>query len=563
MSGEPRPEQSDPPGTITVRVTYDDFKDTPADIPVVLVGYNADNSTTFALVKTDNQGRAQFTDLDRSSGTSYFAMTLVPRNGALDRLVSAPMVLEAQVGVRVILSSEKRDSKAPPVDDLGKADPQTPTPAGKLRVVLEAVGTSCSSVSLIDAETKKSIGTAPTEKSAPDASRVQGGAQFLPDAKLPPGTLDVQVTGGAGQAEGPLAGVEVHIIPAKSSDVAAGLAATTGADGTVHMALKVSEPQKAVFTINGRPLGSQPFELGKSGGKLVIRAQWDDAGRPEAMFDSPGSGRAVFAECEAQGQHYRSMPLQLIDTAGSKVSIYAYPRVMFRFQMRAFIEDQLLAAQGRFEVTNYSWAPYRAGPDGLVVPMPHGFKGGVVFDPDQQEVSVAAGEGFRIIRPIPPGGRTFHGGFSLAVEGGKVGWALDLPRGALNSHLEIRETSGMKVHTPTGVNGESQDHPEGRFFVIDGITIKPGQSMVMSLEGLPAVPAWRSWVPRVVGVLVVGVMFTGILFALRRRPAGATAAVASDARRQRLLDELVELERKGTNPKRHEQVLRELEDLWT
>jgi hypothetical protein len=35
-----------------------------------------------------------------------------------------------------------------------------------------------------------------------------------------------------------------------------------------------------------------------------------------------------------------------------------------------------------------------------------------------------------------------------------------------------------------------------------------------------------------------------------------------DARRQKLLDELVALERTGDNPKRREQLVSELEELW-
>ncbi|HEU4731208.1 MAG TPA: hypothetical protein VFT22_25115 [Kofleriaceae bacterium] len=564
LSGEARPEQNDPAGMITVRAAYDDFKDVPEGAPVALVGYAADDTTSVRTVKADKAGRAQFTDLDRSGGTAYFAMMLLPRNGATDRLMSMPIVLESQVGVRTILSSEKRDSKAAPIDDLAKGDPQVGTPAGKVLVAIEGIADLTSTVRLVDAASKKVLGEKQPERSAPDPQRVTGGAQFAADPKLPAGTLDVEVVGGPGQTEAPLKDIEIRVIPASSKDPSAGLASVTKDDGTVRMALKVTEPQKAVFAINGRQLASQPFELAKSGGKLVIRAHWDDSGRPQALFDVPGAeeGQVVYAECAFRGQHWRSLPFQLLGSVGTKISVYAFPRVMFRFQLHAFVEDQLLAAQGRFEITNYAWAPYRGGPDGLIVPMPKGFKGGVVFDPDQNEVAVAQGEGFRIIRPIPPGGRAFHGGFSLPVDQGKVAWALDLPLGLYESEFDIRQTPGMTVHTPPGVSGEVRTVPQGTFYVMDSLSITPKKSMVMTIEGLPSEPAWRRWVPRIVGVLVVGVMLAGLGFALLRKPVRPTA-VSSDVRRQRLLDELVELERAGGNPKRREQLLDELEDLWT
>jgi hypothetical protein len=562
MSGEARPERADPSGMITVRVSYDDFKDTPEGVSVALVGYSADDTTSYRVVQTDKDGRAVFTDLDRSSGTSYFAMALLPRNGAVDRLTSTPVVLESQVGMRMILSSEKRDSKAPPIDDLGRGEPQVGTPAGKVVVALEGVADLGSTVRLVDAATRKVLAQGKPGAAPPDPSRVRGGAQFEADPKLPAGTLHVVVVGGAGQTEAPLKDIEIRVIPATAKDASGGLSAVTGADGTVQMALQVTEPQKAVFLINGRPLASQPFEIAKSGGKLTIRANWDETGRPQAVFDVASTqGQVVYAECDYKNQHYRSMPLQLLDSTGSKISVYAFPRIMLKFSLQAFVDDAQLGVQGKIEVTNYSWAPYRGGPDGLVVPAPHGFKGGVVFDPDQSEVAVAAGEGFRIIRPIPPGGRVFHGGFSLPVENGKVAWALDLPLGTYESELIIKKTPGMTVQTPPSVNSETRTVQQGTFVILGPISITPKQSMALSIDGLPSTPAWRRWVPRIVGVLVVGVMLAGIFFGLlHKQPRAATAS--SDLRRQRMLDELVELERAGGNPKRREQLLDELEDLW-
>jgi hypothetical protein len=529
LSGEARPERADPPGMITVRLAYDDFKDAPEGVSVVLVGYSADDTTSYQVVKSDNAGRAQFTDLDRSSGTSYFAMTLLPRNGATDRLMSMPVVLESQVGVRMILSSEKRDSKAQPIDDLAKGDPQVGTPAGKVLVALEGIADLSSTVRLVDAATHKVLGETRPQTAAADPSRVRGGAQFDADAKLPAGTLDVDVAGGPGQEEGPLKDVQIRVIPAASSDPAAGLTSLTGVDGTVRMALQAAGPQKAVFTINGRQLVSQPFEMTKSGGKLTIRAHWDDTGRPQALFDvDAAEGQVVYAECTFKNQHYRSMPVQLLASAGTKVTIYAFPRVMLKFSLQAFVDDAQLGVQGKIEVTNYSWAPYRGGPDGLVIPAPHGFKGGVVFDPDQNEVAVATGEGFRIVRPIPPGGRVFHGGFSLPVEDGKVQWALDLPFGTYQSELVFRKTPGMVVHTPPSVNSETRTVQQGTYVILGPISITPKQSMALSIDGLPSTPAWRTSVRNIIGLLVVAVMLAGVYFALaRKQPRTAVASAAS------------------------------------
>jgi len=561
LSGEPRPEQADPAGMITIRVTYDDFRDTPEGVTVSLVGYAADDSTSFRTATTDKAGRVQFTDLDRSGGTAYYAMALLPRNGAIDRLMSFPTVLETQRGVRMVLSGEKRASKAEPVDDLTKGERPVPTPAGKVRVALEGMADGAAVISLIDAATKRVLAQVKPEAAPPDPSQVKGGAQFGADPKLAPGTVDIQITGGPGQAEAPMPGIDVRILGANSTDLAGAATATTSADGTAHVEVKAAGPQKAVFTINGRPLASQPFDLSKSGGRLVIRAHWDETSRLQAMIDvAPTPGQIVYAECLSRGQRYRSMSVQLLETTGSKVSIYVFPRTMFKFGLQASVEDQLLAVQGKFEIANWSWAPYRAGPDGLLVPLPRGFKGGVVFGADQAEVSVAAGEGFRIMRPIPPGGRPFHGGFSLAVDSGKVEWSTELPLGAFQSEIDVRQTAGMTVHAPPKVPFEVRPTPQGTYAILGPIDLLPHQKMDITIDGMPSPPAWRTWVPRIVGLLVISVILAGVGFALIRKP--EVAVVSTDARRQALLDQLVAVERDGGSPKQREQLLRELEKLW-
>lgn len=564
LSGEARPERGDAPGTITVRVTYDDFKDTPEGVPVTLVGYAWDDTTTYKVIKTDKAGRAEFTDLDRSGGTSYFAMTQLPRNGGVDRIMSLPMLLDAQSGFRLALSSEKRDSRAPVIDDLVKADAQPATPAGKVRIGLEGAPAPDAVVSLIDVETKKPIAQGKVAALPPDPTRMTGGDQFDADPKIPPGKLTIEAAGGPGQRVEPFKDAEIQIVPASPDPAAPGaVVAHTGDGGMVDVDVPAG-PHKAIYTVNGRSFTSKEFDVTKGGGQLTIRVNWDDASHLEAVLDAGEGTRVVYAEATSRNQHYRSMPFQLRADTGSKISVYVYPRVMLRFIMQAYVDDQQLAVQGRLEVMNSSWTPYKAGPDGLLLPLPKGFRGGIVYDPDQAEVAVAAGEGFRIIRPIPPGNRQFHGGFTLPVDDGKVAWAFDLPLGAFQSELDIKQTPGMRVEVAGDVKPVTRTVPQGTFSVIAPLNIRPNQSMALTIEGLPSPPAWRTWVPMVVGLLVVGVMLGGVWLAFTgKKPDAAEEAEDHAARRQALLDELVALERSGGSIKRREQLLAELESIWS
>lgn len=575
MSGQPRPERTDPVGTYTVRLTYNDLKmaegkltdpNPPAGTPVSLVAYASDDSVKVVTRPAGADGHVTFDGLDQTGGTSYFVLATLPRNGASDKLIAVPAVLDAQSGVRCVLSGEKRDSTAPPVDDYSKLVPQdgSPTPAGKVRVTLDGVPVEASAkITLYDASTMKPIGVQSPHEGAPDPSQVRAGADFNQMKDYPAGTFEVEVKGGPGQTANPMPGITVQLVAEGDKPIDGGTA-TTGMDGKAKVTIAPANGVKAVLVINGKQMGSAPMDLALTGGKLDVTANWADRGRPEAVFDvAPQPGQVLFAETTMNRQLFRSVPFQMAPDVGTHASVYVYPRTLFTFSVHSFIEDQLLAVQGNFEITNYAWAPYKPpGTDGLVIKLPPGHKGGIIAPQDQGDVSVAEREGFRLMRPIPPGGRKFRAGFSLPVVDGKVEWKLDLPMGTWQSGMEIRQNEGMTVKLPSGVTGETRQASTGEpWFVIDSITIERGQSMVMTIAGLPAEPRWKVLVPRVVGVIVVLMLLGGIGFALARRPPAEKPD--QEARRAKLLDELVDLDRDGKqDTRRRAQILDELERLW-
>jgi hypothetical protein len=568
MSGEPRPEQADPAGMFTVRLTYDDFKDAPpVGVPVSLVGYHSDDVIDIQTVASDAEGRAQFKGLDRSGATSYFAMTLLPRDGKLERLISTPAVLDARTGVRLILSGEKRTSGAPSVDDLEKFEKQdSPPPAGKVRVILEGGADAGSTVTMVRVG-KGPFGVAKAVDGPPDPSAVQAQADFVTVPAIAAGTVLLTVHGGIGGADKGLEGVTIFVAPAATADTWQGqVDATTGPDGkaTVTVAKELQGPFIGIVTINGKTLRTRPFELAASGGTLEVEAHWPSEGKAQADFDvTPKVDEVYYAETSFRGQVYRSLPFQLVPERGTRVSIFVYPRVLFTFSVTSRLDDKYLAVNGRFDVSNNAWAPYVGGPDGLTIPLPKGFTGGVLAPDDQADVAVEPGEGFRLIRPIPPGQKQFRGAFSLPVSDGNVTWNLDLPFGSFNSGMEVLQVPGMHVETPPDVDGRTMTVPQGTFFVLPQINILPKHSMVMKITGLPQAPAWKRWMPRIIGIVVVLILLVGVGAALFR---DKDKEEARADRRQQLLDELVELERGGSSSgkaaKRREQILAELETLW-
>jgi hypothetical protein len=580
MSGQPRPDREQPAGSYSVRLTYNNLamiggKPTDSAPPVgetvTLVAYNADDKVTVKTEKTDAAGHATFFNLDPSGSTVYFALAALPRGAGVDRVMAMPIQLDGQMGVKAILSGDKRDATTPNLDELATQQ-AIPTPAGKVRVTIEGFPSDGAPVRLVDAANGSVIAQGTPVPTPPDPSAVEGGTKFEARSNLAAGTVEVQVHGGPGQTNEAIPNVEVRFVPAATPEgkVPEGVVATTAADGWFSTTVPTTGLQKAIFKVNGRDMVSEPFDVSKTGGALDIAAHWASEGRPQVLLDLPAElagkpGAVLYAETTLVSGKlagtYRSMPFAPIAQTGTHVGVVVYPRLLVKFSLRAMIEDQLLAVQGRWVIENNSWSPYRATMDGMIVPLPKGFKGGIVADTNQNDVAVVPGEGLRVLRPIPPGSKTFVAGFSLPVDGGDVDWALDLPLGTFQSDLHIRNTPGMQVELPKNAHGTTKEGKDGlSYFMVEDITIPKGQSMVLSISGLPSQPAWKLWVPRLIGVLVIATILTGLGFtAFRKR---SVVIPDNAARRAALLDELVELERSGKDARRKEQVMSELEKLW-
>jgi hypothetical protein len=577
MSGQPRPDRAMRPGQYQIRLTYNSFTvqngvgtdpEPPVGEPITLVGYRSDNTVDVKTLPVDAKGVATFDELDISGHTTYFALARLPRSGGYDRLSAVPLQPDTQNGYKALLSGEKRTSTVPPIDDL--AMPQSiATPAGKVRVTFEGIPLE-GTISLVDAATKTVLGEIKAANGPPDPRQIEGQAPFQPAADLPPGTVAVKIHGGPGAVDAPLPDVPIRVIPDDQNN-AEGVSSKTGPDGTVQMQVPADKKLKAVFNINGRDLVSPPFEVAKSGGRLDVIARWKSEGAPQAMFDvAYKPGLVVYAETtgvipgsrDTRAQVYRSRPIQLLEGTGTHLPITIYPRVLLNFQKRAGVEDEMLGVRGTYTLENISWAPYSAGPDGLIIPLPKGFRGAKVAEEHQGIASVVPGEGVRILRPLAPGRTQFIVGYTLYSSGGELDWQLDIPYDMFQSDLQIRLADGMAV-TPEGrARGQLAEGRDGsQFFLLNDISIRAGQSMVMKVTGMPAPPSWRVWVPYLVLIVVVMLIAGGVVFALMGKPARAAPA-AGDKRRSALLDELVEIDRTGKDPARREQVLAELERLW-
>jgi hypothetical protein len=577
LSGQARQDRETDPGTYVVRLSYNDLaakpgtpEGPPAGVPVFLVGYASDDTVIVKTEKSDAMGRVAFPKLDMTGNVGYFSLANLPRGAGVDRLYAMPTQLDGQAGYRTILSGEKRDSTAANIDQYQTAQ-AIPTDPGKVRVTLEGLAQPGIPVRLVDATTGKVIAQQASGSLTGDPSTVTGGSTFTAKPEIAANTLAVYVHGGLGGEDAALGDVEIRVIAADAQGLDGVGAVKSAADGKLEIKIPdaiAAKPVRVVFKILGRDFVSDVIDATKSGGTLDIKAHWAAGGRPHALFDLPyQANQVLYAEAVVTGKlegTYRSLPFLTAPDKGVHLAVIIYPRVMVKFQMRAMIEDQLLAVSGKWTVDNNSWIPYRASADGMMIPAPKGFKGGVIADMNQNDVAVVPGEGFRILRPLPPGSnRPFVAGFSLAVDGGNTDWALDLPLGTVGSEIAIRQSPGMKVQLPEGVAGKPEEMSDGStYFRIADIRIPKGRSMAMTITGLPSPPGWKIWAPRVVGVLVVLMIVGGVVLALARTSQKTPDSV-NLARKNALLEELVELERSGADNRRREQLIAELEKLWS
>lgn len=600
--GRPLPVSSDATGTVTVRVVNGDPSAPAGGLDVTLE--LAEGSPRVARTAAD--GRATFTAVP----AGVQAMIKVPGKEEGSEQTSQPFTMPASGGVRLLMSTTGTfggggggggggESAAPFAGGGGGGQPtlrqrsggvigNQGSPASSLTIRLsyddpsDPAPPKDQAVHLISYSFDEKIALVTKQSDAEgrvtfDGLDVSGSTAYFAMTLLPRGdTFDRLVSG--------------PLLPPGG----AGLAMVLSAEKRTSTAPPVDD----VFTL-------QRFEGSVPAGQVVVEAQGDpdlsakivlrdvaDAKElasstlvaPASAVESEGKppewptatidvskqipGQLVYAEALMGGQLYRSLPFQLVPDRGVRATLLVGPRVMMRFSLTSALDEDYFVFRGRFQLANNSWFPYKHSEDGLPFPLPVGATGAQVTEEDSSEISPVPGMGLRLLRPLPPGGKSFIAGWSMSAKSGEVRWDLELPFGTVQSGMEIMQPPGTTVELPPGVQGKTVSVAKGSFFVLPEISIRPNQRMVMTIRGLPSAPAWKLWVPRVVGVAVVLILLGGLLYAFAKRDAEGASDDADEraksAKIDALMNELVALEGKTDEKSvaRKSAVMAELEALW-
>ena len=603
MSGQPRPEQKNPVGVLTVRVVYDDLAQNAVGVNVVLVGYHGDDTVTALVRPTEQDGRARFEGLKILGHAAYYAMALVPRDDGVDRLISQPVMMPADSGVALMLSAEARGAKKPTLDEVDRYDAQQVAVApGRLAVRLTGAIPENVQVELYDPVAGKVISTAAPSPWAPTADMVSGSVgKLVADPKLPDGALSVVVVYRAERSLVPLEGRVVRLLPAtapppagakpagekaagdkpasdeaasdKAADVpltadhAASPTAsplppgafelTTSANGLVAFPGLAAGATYVVETaIHGKIITSEPLQVpAKAGARVDITVRWPDLAELEAVFDglSETPDKALVAQVRANGFIQRAAPVQMLAGRGVGVLILVLPqRLYFTFNLAGMLDDAFMGFQGAISLYNWGYTPYETGVEGLLVPLPSGFTGASVGPEVENKVKVDPDRGLIWRGVVPPGNSAFQVGFSLKVHDGAVGFDLPLPIGTAGSSLTFVKIPGMKVDAPKSVSRKEGKNRRGQdLLTFSNIDIRSAARMVLRVTDLPAEPAWRHWVRWAVGGVVLALLLLAVVVAVvRRRGEGDVTVVDRDRRaelrrrRDELIEDIVRLEKR-------------------
>lgn len=566
MASQPRDEPGDARGKITVRLSHNDHDALAGlvDHPVVLVAYASDDRVATKLVKSDGAGRAVADGLDITGSTAYYALSLLPRDGVTERLMSLPMTPGEEMGIRVILSGEKLGSGLPAVDDLAKFVRQPALPAGQVIVAIGGNLPEKGNVELMDITTGEVIAKAPIGRGRAVPGSITGTWDEPVLADTEPGAVTIEVVVAAGGRKLGLPKARVLVRQVGGTWELAGM---TDADGKVKVeGAPFDVDLEAVVDVQGTTL-QQPFRLPRGKSAVVgLRTSFELLSLAEAAFESVPENPegAYLVQTTIKGQRYRSPPFQMAPERGVVVPLFVMERLQLTFQLDARFEDDYFGVRGNYMLQNAAWAPYAGPSEGLRVPAPKGATGLGVADMDKAWVAVD-GTSFRLLRPVPPLGGEFRAGFSIPVDGGKLVWDLPLPLGSSSSSLAILKTPKMKVNLPKTVRGEDVPQPDGStWFAIRAIDIPANQRMIFDVTGLPERPAWQRVSKWGVGLAAILLIFAGVFFGVVRKPAAPAATTKKDRKKRidDLLDQIAAIDRGGGDPSRREALVVELEELW-
>ena len=363
----------------------------------------------------------------------------------------------------------------------------------------------------------------------PDPKQMSGMPLPVPD--VPVGTVSARVIRGA--LTNPVPGIEVELLGAdkKTKTDEAGRATFSG--------LAPGSRVKAVVVVGGERVESQEFAVPTAGGIRVMLVATDAEIEKKAAAD-----RALAQGPAVQGS------------------------VVFSEQSRFVLEiqDDALNVFNMMEIENTAKRPVQTEAP-LVFVLPDNAQGVGMLE-GSTPGAVAAGKKVTVNGPFAPGKTVVQFAYSIPLGAETIEIAQMLPAPMTQVSVVAQKIGAMQLASPQ--LSERREMPaDGQVFIVgQGGAVKAGDSVRLTLSGLPHRSTWPANLALVIAALIVA---GGAWGAVRGRTAEpSTRRTQLQARREKLFSELTALEeqrRKGTvdarvYATRREHLVTALEDLY-
>jgi hypothetical protein len=270
---------------------------------------------------------------------------------------------------------------------------------------------------------------------------------------------------------------------------------------------------QATTTVDGETLTSQEFQVPARGGVRVALI---------AGIAAAAAKEKTEAEAAAK------MPAR-----PGIVEIGPESRIIIEYQ------DDNLTVFYLLEILNNARTPIDIGGP-MLIRLPTGAAGASVMQGSSQNAS-AKGDMLTVTGPFPPGKTVAQLGFSLPQAGANYTLRQTWPAAMAQVFVGMEKIGNMQVSSPQLTEVRDMTSEGQPFVMATGPKLNAGDTLVLNLTGLPA----HSTTPRTVALLAALVTFLlGAWFAFSPAKAHAAQDAKLTAKREKLMNEVVSLEKK-------------------
>jgi hypothetical protein len=365
----------------------------------------------------------------------------------------------------------------------------------------------------------------------PDPKAMSG--MPLQMADVPVGTVTVRVIRGA--LTNPLSGQSVELTVAGAQKTAK----TDDAGRATFSGLAPGSRAKAAVVVDGERVESQEFDVPAAGGMRIMLVATDaaiekKAAEDRALAQSPAvSGTVVLGE-----------------------------------QSRLVLEvaDDSLNVFNLLQIVNTAKRPVQTqGP--IVFELPDGAGGAGMMEGSAPN-GIAAGGRVTVTGPFAPGNTMIQFAYSIPLGSEAITIAQKMPLPLTQVSVVAQKIGAMQLSSPQ-VSEKREMASDGQTFLVgQGGAVRAGDTLTLTLSGLPHRAAWPRNVALALAVVILAAGAWGATRGGTARPSARAAQL--QGRRDKLFSDLAALDaqrRQGTvdarsYASRREQLVTALEDLY-